>query len=444
MVCLGGFTDGFMDDNDSKKRIPTASIPRYLFRFGNRQNFLKILSLIFSVGLFLCFIMGDLWFIALVLSICSGGAAMTLYLGAWILSRDDGSAAMRKVSDPIREGAEGFLSIQYSAIRKIAVGLAGMIMIGYLFRERNLEAKSGLDTISNLTLGSLTAVTFLFGAFCSAVAGYLSMWVSSQTNIRVAAAASRSYSLAFYVCFRGGAFSAILSLTLCVTGVTLVYLFLYVFFYLPGTISQQEIPLLMTGFGFGASFVALFMQLGGGIYTKAADVGADLVGKIEIGIPEDDPRNPAVIADLVGDMVGDCVGSSADVFESISAEIIGAMILAAALANEAKVPSPTSFAFFPLMIHAFDIIVSSIGILSVKISKKDDENCLKEGKLGESVNPMTPIKNGYIVALVLAAIAFVFSTWSMLYVEAAPSKSTLLSLSLSILIHSTKIVCLLS
>ncbi|CAE7902154.1 AVPL2, partial [Symbiodinium sp. KB8] len=125
------------------------------------------------------------------------------------------------------------------------------------------------------------------------------------------------------------------------------------------------------------------MQLGGGIYTKAADVGADMVGKVEIGIPEDDPRNPAVIADLVGDMVGDCVGSSADIFESVAAEIIGAMILGGTLASELQVEDPAAFVFFPVMIHAFDVVVSSIGIFVVGhygSSESDPMKILKRGK----------------------------------------------------------------
>ena len=130
--------------------------------------------------------------------------------------------------------------------------------------------------------------------------------------------------------------------------------------------------MLLVGYGFGASFVALFMQLGGGIYTKAADVGADMVGKIEQNIPEDDPRNPATIADLVGDMVGDCVGSSADVFESVAAEIIGAMILGSTVATEAGMANDKQgikFIFFPLVVHAMDILVSSAGIFFVGMTK---------------------------------------------------------------------------
>ncbi|CAN0265427.1 unnamed protein product, partial [Discosporangium mesarthrocarpum] len=150
------------------------------------------------------------------------------------------------------------------------------------------------------------------------------------------------------------------------------------------------------------------LQLGGGIYTKAADVGADLVGKVEAGIPEDDPRNPAVVADLVGDMVGDCVGSSADVFESVAAEVIGAMILGSTLAAEAELPRPMLFMFFPVVVHAMDIIVSSVGITFVTAT----------GHPG--ANPMDQLTRGYRVSFVLALVGFAALTRWLLWVESKP------------------------
>jgi Na+/H+-translocating membrane pyrophosphatase len=222
--------------------------------------------------------------------------------------------------------------------------------------------------LGNTTLGFIAALGFGFGAVCSALSGYLSMWVAAQSNIRVTSAARINYSEAFVLCFRGGAFSAVLNLTLCIFGVTSFYSILQLIFVTDTSIiGYRDIPMLLVGYGFGASFVALFMQLGGGIYTKAADVGADLVGKIEQGIPEDDPRNPAVIADLVGDMVGDCVGSSADVFESVAAEIIGAMILGSTLAAEANLEERyvIKFLFFPLVVHA--MVSRFTGYYSVNI-----------------------------------------------------------------------------
>ena len=156
-------------------------------------------------------------------------------------------------------------------------------------------------------------ISFLLGAFCSAIAGYAGMWVSVRANIRVAAAARTDYNEALQVCFRGGAFAAIINVALAIFGLSILFLLMSFHFYMNAPTATsipplEEIPVLLVGFGFGASFVAMFAQLGGGIYTKAADVGADLIGKVEVGIPEDDPRNPATIADLVGDNVGDCAG----------------------------------------------------------------------------------------------------------------------------------------
>jgi H(+)-translocating pyrophosphatase len=257
-------------------------------------------------------------------------------------------------------------------------------------------------------LGILTALAFLFGAVCSAASGYISMWVAAQSNIRVASSARRSYAEALVVCFRGGAFSALLNLTLCVSGVTTLYVIFYQMFVLTGSLNPEDLPMLMVGYGFGASFVALFMQLGGGIYTKAADVGADLVGKVESNIPEDDPRNPAVIADLVGDMVGDCVGSSADVFESVAAEIIGAMILGSTVVNEAGLEGNqvAKILLFPLLVHAMDIIVSSIGISIVNGNRG-----------GSDSNPMVQLQQGYRVAMAMAVAGFYFITWWLLDIE---------------------------
>ena len=413
------------DDDDSNKKYSKGAVSfTSAFRsmginltsFRTTGSLVKPVGAIVASSLFFMLVLGSLWYIALVLSICCFGALFALFLCSWVLTRDDGTPEMRRVSDPIREGAEGFLYVQYSAIARIALGVAGVIFLSYALRgnsEHAQKAPEGVEVLGNLTQGVVASLTFLLGAFCSGIAGYVSMWVSAQSNIRVASAARGKYSEAFLVCFRGGAFSAILALTLCITGVTLVYVSGYILFVLPGLIEPVDLPVMLVGYGFGASFVALFMQLGGGIYTKAADVGADLVGKVEMGIPEDDPRNPAVIADLVGDMVGDCVGSSADVFESIAAEIIGAMILGASLAKEAGVENPVRFVFFPVVIHAFDIVVSSIGIMLVKADPRDDED-------GVDANPMTPLKRGYLCTILLAFCDFCVSCRWLLYSEQAP------------------------
>jgi Inorganic pyrophosphatase len=373
------------------------------------------------------------------------GIIGSLYLSKSVLECDDGTEEMRQVSDPIREGAEGFLSVQYSAIAKIALPLSILLILSYQFRpEMHLQ---GISQMGNMTLGIVSAAGFLVGAVCSAMAGYVSMWVAAQSNIRVASAGRRSYTEALVICFRGGAFSALLNLTLCVAGVATFYVFLYQMFCMNGMLVATHLPMLMVGvsvvvlvllrvvivvevefwiffsnwicleseqYGFGASFVALFMQLGGGIYTKAADVGADLVGKVENSVPEDDCRNPATIADLVGDMVGDCVGSSADVFESVAAEIIGAMILGSTLANEAGFDNGQAikFMFFPLIVHAMDIVVSSIGISMVNVSKEANSN------------PMVQLQKGYRVAMTLAVVGFYFITKWLLDVEDGAWSST--------------------
>ena len=219
------------------------------------------------------------------------------------------------------------------------------------------------------------SLSFALGAACSAISGYAGLWVSVRANIRVASATRKCYDNAMKICFRGGEFGAIINVALALAGISTQYLILYFFFYcsLPAgkEVPIEEIPVLLVGYGFGASFVAMFAQLGGGIFTKAADVGADLIGKVEAGIPEDDPRNPAVIADLVGDNVGDCAGQCADLFESISAEILSAMILGGTLAEEAQLdPShKAGFILFPLLIHSLDLFASSIAGFFVRTKK---------------------------------------------------------------------------
>jgi H(+)-translocating pyrophosphatase len=382
-----------------------------------------------GVGFLLYTTLGELGYAAIVLALCVNGLLFAKFLCDWLLAKDTGTQEMRAVSDPIREGSNAFLKVQYTAIAKIAVVVIVIIFLCYQMRPSDLTG--GVNNLGNVTLGLITSASFALGAVCSAAAGYVSMWVAAQSNIRVASAARRGYMEALIICFRGGAFSAILVLTMCVSGVTLLHTFLYLTFctdktvaeYGKGAITPADIPLLCVGYGFGASFVALFMQLGGGIYTKAADVGADMVGKIEAGIPEDDPRNPAVIADLVGDMVGDCVGSSADIFESIAAEIIGAMILAGVLAGESRMLAPQAFVYFPIMVHAMDIVVSSFGVLSLG----DGYGLSYGARLGISspisageTDPMKILKRGYIFSITAAAVSFTFLTRWLLFMPEAP------------------------
>ena len=308
---------------------------------------------------------------------------------------------MRQVADAIKEGAEGYLSTQYSAIFKIAI-VTGVVIFGlYMARP-----ESGVP-IGRFSLALLTAFSFLTGAACSALAGYVGVWISVRTNLRVAGAAGRrNHSDSLLLAFRGGAVASVLSAALCISGLSWLFVLFFMGFGGEGGMGATEIPLLLVGYGFGASFVALFMQLGGGIYTKAADVGADLVGKVERGIPEDDPRNPAVIADLVGDNVGDCAGSMADVFESIAAEVIGTMMLGAVMAREGGLSNAHGFTFFALVIHSFDLVVSSIGIVLVR----GDGNS----------SPIASLKRGYVITSGVALVGYVFFTYMLLNAPGRP------------------------
>jgi K(+)-stimulated pyrophosphate-energized sodium pump len=253
--------------------------------------------------------------IELVFSISIVSLMFAGYLAHYVLKQDRGTAEMQEISDAIREGANAFLKRQFSTIGILSIVVALLIYGAYsLWPVPNYPDYAGK-----------TAFAFMVGALCSGIAGFVGMYVSVRANLRVASAARTSLDKALKLALRGGAVSGLFVVAMSLLGVAGL-------FYLYGGADNPTVtPLMIVGFGFGASFVALFAQLGGGIYTKAADVGADIVGKIERGIPEDDPRNPAVIADLVGDNVGDCAGRGADLFESTAAENIGAMILGIAL-----------------------------------------------------------------------------------------------------------------
>src|SRR2546422_3688986 len=265
--------------------------------------------------------------LGLVLVLSVFALAVAVSLARWGLKQDNGTPEMRRVSDAIQEGAQAFLRRQYRTIGLLSVALAVLIYVLYaFFRQLHPdEVRAGLTPVK---LALTTTFSFLFGALCSGVAGVIGMYVAVRSNIRTASAARSSLNRALQIALRGGAVSGLFVVAMSLLGVGGLYAVIQALHLVPVT----RVPLVIVGYGFGASFVALFAQLGGGIYTKAADVGADLVGKVEAGIPEDDPRNPAVIADLVGDNVGDCAGRGADLFGSTAAENIGARILGAGLA----------------------------------------------------------------------------------------------------------------
>jgi K(+)-stimulated pyrophosphate-energized sodium pump len=295
-----------------------------------------------------------------------------------VLAADQGLPEMQKISDAIRQGAEAFMKRQYGTIAMIAIALAIILYIGY--------------RLSPFTApyANKVVISFLIGALCSALSGQTGMWVSIRTNIRTAAAARTSMGKALQMALRGGAVTGLVVVGLSLLGVGLLFLAF------GGLTDPQQVPYELVGFGFGASLVALFAQLGGGIYTKAADVGADLVGKVEAGIPEDDPRNPAVIADLVGDNVGDCAGRGADIFESTAAENVGAMILGAALYPVFGLKG----ILFPLIVQGINVVASIVGVAIVNAREDED--------------PMHALNRGYYVTTILALAGFAVAVYFML------------------------------
>jgi H(+)-translocating pyrophosphatase len=335
-----------------------------------------------------------------------------------ILSKETGNEKMIEIADAIREGSEGFFITQYSTIFKLSLVFGLGIFLFYFGRE--VTPDQTLNSLLGSTWISIFIVfSFFMGALCSAISGYTGMWVSVRANIRVAAAAMKCYNEALTLCFNGGLFAAIINVALAIFGISSIFLGVYFFLWLRMSnqfieLPYDSIPLLLVGFSFGASFVAMFAQLGGGIYTKAADVGADLIGKIEMGIQEDDARNPAVIADLVGDNVGDCAGQAADLFESISAEIISAMILGCTLADKINirvVHDKAGFIIFPLVIHCLDIFVSVIGSKFVKTVKG-----LPVGgsEYQDIEDPLAVMKKGYKVAIFLGFIGIIVLCYLLL------------------------------
>ena len=285
--------------------------------------------------------------------------ALSYYLTLWVMAKDDGTDSMHQVTAAVRKGAEGFFKTQYGTIFRMSLVVSAILGVGYLFRPAEYD-ESDETAVSTVGMAFTVSISFLFGAFFSALAGYTGLYICVRANARVAAAAKVSFQSTMQVAMVSGAIPALIVVGLVVSGIVFLFSLLHVIFGHEDR-QPQEIPLLMVGFGFGASFVALFAQLGGGIFTKAADVGADLVGKVEAGLDEDDPRNPAVVADLVGDNVGDCAGRGADLFESISAEIIAAMVLGGSIAGQSALPA-SGFILFPVLIHGFDLVVSAAGL----------------------------------------------------------------------------------
>ncbi len=296
-----------------------------------------------------------------------------------VLRQPKGDEEMRKIARAIEEGARAFMKRQYRTITYLAA------LIALIFAVT-------LGVVRDPQEGLSTAGAFAMGATFSAISGYVGLHVSVRANSRTANNSLSSLDGALRTALRGGAVSGLIIIALSLLGVWGIY---YIYGG-PSAPDQGRVILSIVGFGFGASLVALFAQLGGGIYTKAADVGADLVGKVEAGIPEDDPRNPAVIADLVGDNVGDCAGRGADLFESTAAENIGAMVLGVALVPFFGING----IMFPLVARAMGLMATILGVLIVK-AREDDP-------------PMRALNRGYFLTMAVATALFALASWQML------------------------------
>ncbi|KAF4394168.1 hypothetical protein CsatB_022817 [Cannabis sativa] len=411
----GGNLGSYQDKPRTFPSMRSKAYTPWIFRVLLGIN-TRVLFVILLLGLGAVFYVGARTspIILFVFSVCIVSFLLSIYLTKWVLAKDEGPPEMVQISEAIRDGAEGFFRTQYGTISKMAFLLALIILCIYLFRDITPQQEAA--GIGRYISACITVAAFLLGALCSGAAGYVGMWVSVRANVRVSSAARRSAREALQIAVRAGGFSAMVVVGMAVIGIAILYATFYVWLGVdtPGGMKVTDLPLLLVGYGFGASFVALFAQLGGGIYTKAADVGADLVGKVEQGIPEDDPRNPAVIADLVGDNVGDCAARGADLFESIAAEIISAMILGGTMARRCKIEDPTGFILFPLVVHSFDLVISSVGIFSIRGTRDS-------GAKGAIEDPMAILQKGYSITIVLAVLTFCLSTRWLLYTEQAPT-----------------------
>ncbi len=334
-------------------------------------------------GGYQAFHLGGTDWVWLVLAMVAGviGIAAGLLLARGVLAADQGTVKMKEIARAIQEGAEAFLKQQFRTIIIIIVPLAVLIF----FTATKVTRPDDTVALSFAQAGIYRVICFLFGAAFSGLTGFIGMSIAVRGNVRTAAAAARGGGMAgaLRVAFRTGAVTGMLCVGLGLLGATTIVI-----------IFQNSATAVLIGFAFGASLLALFMRVGGGIFTKAADVGADLVGKVEAGIPEDDPRNAATIADNVGDNVGDCAGMAADLFESYEITIISSLILGYEAFRTIH-HNPTPAVLFPLIVPAIGIVASLIGVLLVR-ARDNDRNAL------------SPINRGFWTAAAITVIGAFF------------------------------------
>jgi K(+)-stimulated pyrophosphate-energized sodium pump len=319
-----------------------------------------------------------------VLGIAILGLLYALFLRSQILREDKGTAKMQEVWGAIREGADTYLNSQLRRILPLIIVLTVALFFSVFIVAPTPEAEERFPTMSEdqlrITIGLARALAFVMGATFSLLVGQLGMRMAVQGNVRVASASRRSFGDALRIAYRAGTITGMLTDGLGLFGGTIIFIIL-----------GPAAPDALLGFGFGGTLLALFMRVGGGIFTKAADVGADLVGKVEAGIPEDDPRNPAVVADLVGDNVGDCAGMAADIFESYEVTIVSALILGLALTT---ITGQVQWIIYPLLVRGIGVVSSIIGTYLVR------------GGPGQSGDAMGAIFRGFLSSAAISVALF--------------------------------------